>query len=211
MAAPGSPPSHGRRKRPRMRREKRSANAELDSVDRLAAAWEAAVPKFSTVSLHVFGRMQHLARFYDDALANVARRHGLIPSDVYVLLALRRSLRRLNPAELIEELSVTSGAVTKRLDRLASLSLVERHPDEADGRGVKIGLTPRGRRLVDDEILFSETFPFDAVYALSKEDRGDLTALLRRLLSSMEGKAGSYVSPKGALRKHDGSRPKRTT
>jgi DNA-binding MarR family transcriptional regulator len=193
-----------------MRREKRSANADRDSVDRLAAAWEAAVPAFSTDSLHVFGRMQHLARFYEDALAGVARRHGLIPSDVYVLLALRRASRRLNPAELIEELSVTSGAVTKRLDRLASLSLVERHPDEADGRGVKIGLTPRGRRLVDDEILFSDTFPFDAVYALSKEERAGLTALLRRLLSSMEGEAGSYVGPKGALRKHhDGPRGKR--
>jgi len=192
-------------------REKRSANADLDSVDRLAAAWEAAVPAFSTVSLHVFGRIQHLARFYEDALATIARRHGLIPSDVYVLLALRRSLRWLNPAELIEELSVTSGAVTKRLDRLASLELVERHPDEADGRGVKIGLTARGHRVVDDEILFCQTFPFDAVSTLSEEDRGRLTILLRRLLSSMEGEAGSYVGPKGALRKHDVPRTKRLT
>ena len=96
-----------------MRREKRSANGERDSVDRLAEAWEAAVPAFSTNSLHVFGRIQHLARFYEDALAHVARRHGLIPSDIYVLLALRRAPYRLNPAELIEELSVTSGAVTK--------------------------------------------------------------------------------------------------
>ena len=64
--------------------------------------------------------------------------------------------------------------------------------------------------MVDDEILFCDTFPFDAVYALSKEERGDLTALLRRLLSSMEGEAGSYVGPKGALRKHhDGPRGKR--
>jgi DNA-binding MarR family transcriptional regulator len=192
-----------------MRREKRSANGERDSVDRLAEAWEAAVPAFSTNSLHVFGRIQHLARFYEDALAHVARRHGLIPSDVYVLLALRRASHRLNPAELIEELSVTSGAVTKRIDRLASLNLVERHPDEADGRGVKIALTPRGHKLVDDEILFADTFPFEAVYALSKDDRSELTALLRRLLSSMEREAGSYVGPKGALRLHDDVREKR--
>src|ERR1700685_4856711 len=98
-----------------MGRVRRSANGARDSVDRLAAAWETAVPDFSTNSLQVFGRIQYLARFYEDALANVARRHGLIPSDVYVLLALRRASRRLNPAELIEELSVTSGAVTKRL------------------------------------------------------------------------------------------------
>ncbi len=167
------------------------------------------MPAFSTNSLHVFGRIQHLARFYEDALAHVARRHGLIPSDVYVLLALRRAPHRLNPAELIQELSVTSGAVTKRIDRLASLRLVERHPDETDGRGVKIGLTARGRKIVDDEILFSEEFPFDAVYALSKDDRAGLTALLRRLLSSMEREAGSYVGPKGALRLHDGSHVER--
>lgn len=192
-----------------MRRQKRAPSEEHDSVDRLAAAWESAVPAFSTTSLHVFGRIQHLARFYEDALAHVAERRGLIPSDVYVLLALRRSSRRLNPAELIEELSITSGAVTKRIDRLAALGLVERHRDEADGRGVKIGLTARGRRVVDDEILFSEEFPFKAVFRLAKDDRTELTVLLRRLLSSMEREVGSYVGPKGALRLHDEPRAKR--
>ena len=192
-----------------MPRQKRGAGGDGDSVDRLAASWEAAVPAFSTISLHVFGRIQHLARFYEDALGGVAERHGLIPSDVYVLLALRRSLRRLNAAELIDELSITSGAVTKRIDRLASLRLVERHRDEDDGRGVKIALTARGRKLVDDEILFAQTFPFDAVYALSDAERGDLTALLRRLLSSMERDAGSYVGPKGALRPHDAAKARK--
>jgi DNA-binding MarR family transcriptional regulator len=177
---------------------------ERDSVDRLAAAWGTAVPDFSAESLHVFGRIQHLARFYERALADVGERHALIPSDVYVLLALRRASRKLNPAELIEELSVTSSAVTKRIDRLASLGLVERHRDEADGRGVKIALTARGRRIVDDEILFSEQFPFRSVYAFSKAERTALRTLLRRLLSSMEREAGREVGPKGALRAHDG-------
>jgi DNA-binding MarR family transcriptional regulator len=173
-----------------------------DSVDRLAAAWQAAVPEFGLESLHVFGRIQHLARFYEQALADVGQRHDLIPSDVYILLALRRASRRLNPAELIEELSVTSSAVTKRVDRLASLGLVERHRDEEDGRGVKIGLTAQGRRIVDDEILFSKRFPFRSVYAFSKADRTALRTLLRRLLSSMEREAGKQVGPKGALRRN---------
>jgi DNA-binding MarR family transcriptional regulator len=183
-----------------MAREKLGTVGEEDSVDRLAAAWESAVPAFSTESLHVFGRVQHLARFYEQALANVGRRHDLIPSDVYVLLALRRASRRLNPAELIAELSVTSSAVTKRIDRMESLGLVERHPDDIDGRGVKIALTARGRRIIDDEILFSERFPFRSVYAMSKSERAQLTSLLRRLLSLMEHEAGRQVGPKGALR-----------
>jgi DNA-binding MarR family transcriptional regulator len=183
-----------------MARQRTGVDGKGDSVDRLAAAWDSAVAGFSTESLHIFGRIQHLARFYEEALAAVGRRHGLIPSDVYVLLALRRTSRRVNPAELIEELSVTSSAVTKRLDRLASLGLVERHPDELDGRGVKIALTRRGIKIVDDEILFSEEFPFRSVYGMSKADRGTLTELLRRLLSSMEREAGLHVGPKGALR-----------
>src|ERR1700738_1174331 len=89
-----------------MGRQKAGTDGERDSVDRLAAAWDSAVAGFSTESLHIFGRIQHLARFYEQALAAVGRRHGLIPSDVYVLLALRRTSRRLNPAELIDELSV---------------------------------------------------------------------------------------------------------
>jgi len=182
-----------------MARQELSVNGEGDSVDRLAAAWDGAVAGFSTESLHVFGRVQHLARFYEEALAAVGRRHGLIPSDVYVLLALRRTSRRLKPAELIEELSVTSSAVTKRLDRLASLGLVERHPDEVDGRGVKIALTRRGRKIVEDEILFSREFPFRSVYGMSKTERRQLTSLLRRLLSMMEREAGRHVGPKGAL------------
>jgi DNA-binding MarR family transcriptional regulator len=183
-----------------MARQKLSVNGEGDSVDRLAAAWDSAVAGFSTESLHIFGRIQHLARFYEEALADVGRRHGLIRSDVYVLLALRRTSRPVNPAELIEELSVTSSAVTKRLDRLASLGLVERRPDELDGRGVKIALTGRGRKIVDNEILFAEKFPFGSVYGMSKVDRRELTGLLRRLLTLMEHTAGKEVGPKGALR-----------
>jgi DNA-binding MarR family transcriptional regulator len=189
-----------------MRARKPAAGSARDSVDRLAQAWNASVPSFSTDSLNVFARIQHLARFYEEALANVGARHGLIPSDVYVLLALRRSPHPLNPAELIEELSVTSSAVTKRLDRLAALGLLIRRPDERDGRGVKIALTRAGRKVIDDEILFTDDFPFKAAYALPKTEREQLTVLLRRLLSAMEEEAGRHVGPKGALRPNEQSR-----
>jgi len=38
--------------------------------------WEAAVAGIFHRLLHVFGRIQHLARFYEDALATIARRMG---------------------------------------------------------------------------------------------------------------------------------------
>ena len=44
---------------------------------------------------------------------------------------------------------VTTGAVTKRIDRLTAQGLVTRGPAASDGRGRIVALTERGRELVD--------------------------------------------------------------
>ena len=61
-------------------------------------------------------------------------------------------------------------------------------------------------KVIDDEILFTDDFPFKAAYALPKTEREHLTVLLRRLLSAMEEEAGRHVGPKGALRPNEQSR-----
>jgi DNA-binding MarR family transcriptional regulator len=48
------------------------------------------------------------------------------------------------PSELAAKAGVTRQAVTKTLDDLERLGLVERAPDPADGRGVVVRYTPRG-------------------------------------------------------------------
>jgi DNA-binding MarR family transcriptional regulator len=175
------------------------ARSDGDSVDRIAEAWEAAVPEYRTDATHVMTRIQHLARFFEDGFARVGRAHGLAAGDVYVLLALRRAPGRLTPTELFRELSVTAGAISKRVDRLASLGFVSRHAVDADGRSVQIALTPAGRSLIDDEILFGDEFVFRAAYELTAGERADLTHLLRRFLSLMERQSDVDVGPKGAL------------
>lgn len=54
------------------------------------------------------------------------------------------------PVELAERVGMTSGGMTKVIDRLEQLELVERDPDAvADGRGLLVRLTTDGRRTVD--------------------------------------------------------------
>ena len=67
--------------------------------------------------------------------------------DFDVLASLRRAGApyRLTPTELAGTTMVTSGAVTKRVDRLVAQGLVERSVSETDGRGRVIALTPRAR------------------------------------------------------------------
>lgn len=44
---------------------------------------------------------------------------------------------------------VTTGAMTKRIDRLERDGLVARRPSMADGRGRVVALTTAGRKLID--------------------------------------------------------------
>jgi DNA-binding MarR family transcriptional regulator len=171
----------------------------VDSVDRLTAAWRAAVPAYQTDTTSIFARIQHIARFFELALARVAKRHAIAAGDIYVLLALRRSAHPLTPTELFRDLSVTAGAVSKRVDRLVAAGFVKRHAHASDARSVTISITAKGRAIIEDEILFSDEFTFRAVYELSKTERETLTALLRRLLWIMEREAGEEVGEMGAL------------
>jgi DNA-binding MarR family transcriptional regulator len=45
---------------------------------------------------------------------------------------------------------VTTGAMSKRLDRLEAAGLLTRRPSAVDGRGRVVALTPAGRELIDE-------------------------------------------------------------
>lgn len=170
-----------------------------DSVDRIVAAWKAVIPDYRVEATNVYTRIQHIARFYEDAFARVAKRHTMAAGDIYVLLALRRAARQLTPTELFRELSVTAGAISKRLDRLEALGFVRRHADDSDGRSIKVELSPAGREIVDHEIVFSNDFAFRAPTELPHADREALTHHLRALLVLLESNPGLAVGPKGAF------------
>src|SRR5689334_10812464 len=56
----------------------------------------------------------------------------------------------LTPTRLAEMAVRTTGGMTKTLDRLARQGLVRRRPDPADGRGVLVALTAKGRRTAEE-------------------------------------------------------------
>jgi DNA-binding MarR family transcriptional regulator len=83
---------------------------------------------------------------------------------------------------------ITSGGMTKRLDRLEKAGLVERCPDPTDRRGVLIRITRQGRATIDstlDTLLDAER---EAVVGALPDiaDRDRLVGLLRELLLAFE-------------------------
>ena len=126
-------------------------SSEKDAVDRIVAQWARERPELDTGPMAVIGRLHRLADLLEGELRTVFASAGLGNGDFDVLASLRRSGApyRLSPGDLSATTMVTSGAVTKRVDRLEQKGLVKRSVSDADGRGREIELTPRGKKLTD--------------------------------------------------------------
>ena len=100
----------------------------------------------------IIGRLHRLAQVLDDELRPVFEEAGLGEGEFDLLATLRRSElpRELTPGQLAASAMVTSGAVTKRIDRLERRGLVRRRVSEDDARSRRVALTEKGFALVEE-------------------------------------------------------------
>src|SRR6185312_12829398 len=97
-------------------------------------------------------RLERARTYIAAGLSEVFSRYGLSAADFQVVVNLRRagSPYRLPQARLMKALTLTSGTVSVRIERLVKLGIVTREPDPADARGQLVQLTSRGLQLFDD-------------------------------------------------------------
>jgi len=160
-----------------------------DHVDEIVAQWRRERPDLDSSPLATFGRIFRIGTLADAALSRGMEQHALQPGWFDILAALRRAGEpfELNPTELMRSTLLSSGGMTKRLDRLAEAGLVRRRPDPGDRRGTLVGLTRKGRTAVD-AALVSHLANEDGLLApLGSADRRTLDRLLRKLLIGLEG------------------------
>lgn len=69
----------------------------------------------------------------------------------YPLLVLLRDADAVAMSDLIGVLGIEKSTLTRRIDSLVRLGLVERIPDPHDARARLVALTPDGRRRLDDQ------------------------------------------------------------
>ena len=82
---------------------------------------------------------------------------------------------------------VTTGGMTKRLDRLDASGLIRREPDPRDRRGKLIALSEEGAALVDRAVEAHVQNEERLLAGLPAEKREQLAALLRELLLALDG------------------------
>ncbi len=139
----------------------------------------------------VAGRIERVAHLLDGALRPPFEAEQLGNGDFDVLAALRRVGHpfALRPVELSRAMLVTTGAVTKRIDRLEAAGLVDRRSSvEDDARGKVIRLTPAGRKLVDRMIAVHLANEDRLLAALTAPERQALGDLLAKLCASLESR-----------------------
>ncbi|MFJ4409108.1 MarR family winged helix-turn-helix transcriptional regulator [Streptomyces sp. NPDC088910] len=160
----------------------------LDHVARIQREWARERPDVDVRPQGVIGRLHRLAGRLTDELCVVYREHGLGEGDFDVLAALRRAGAPFEraPSELAEHTMVTTGAMTKRIDRLERAGLATRRPSELDGRGRVVALTAHGREVIDRAFTAHMANERRLLGALTGDEAAQLEALLTKWLARVE-------------------------
>jgi DNA-binding MarR family transcriptional regulator len=162
-----------------------------DHMDLIVAQWRRERPDLDVAALGLLGRLFRTAQLADAALAEGIAAHDLQPGWFDLLAALRRAGApyELNPTKLMRATMLSSGGTTKRLDRVEDAGLVERRPDPSDRRGTLVGLTRKGRAVVDDAVVTHLANEERLLRRLSAPQRRALDDLLRALLADLESQS----------------------
>ncbi|SRR6266540_4877777 len=153
---------------------------EPDHVARIMAQWAVERPDLDVSPQGIIGRLHRLAARLTEELVAVYAEYGLGEGEFDVLATLRRSGApyELTPSEIGAQSMVTSGAVTKRVDRLEAQGLVTRRVGEYDARGRVVALTDQGKDLIDRAFTAHMANEHRLVASLSQLERSRLAYLL---------------------------------
>lgn len=154
---------------------------------RLAHASAISVGDADVRPIDLFTKLSRTALLLDALQRECLEPYGLAFAEYSVLRILQAEpKRRSSPSRLAERIVRTTGAVTKLVDRLESAGLLERRPDENDGRAVQVRLTAAGNRLANAASR-AYTAGRERVLAFLTEDEIQATmASLDRLIELLE-------------------------
>ena len=159
-----------------------------DHVFQIQQEWARERPELDVSPLGVIGRLHRLANSLTADLTATYARFGLSEGEFDVLAALRRAGAPYEraPGQLAQFTMVTTGAMTKRIDRLQKEGLVTRRVSGDDGRGRVVGLTAEGLSLIDRAFAEHVANERRMLSALTRSEAEQLESLLAAWLARRE-------------------------
>lgn len=157
----------------------------MDNLDHIRKCWAQEMPELDTSSMALIGRLQQVNKYMSQAMSQTFRRHGLTDAAFDVLATLLRSgpPYTLTPAQLLEQLLVTSGSMTSRLISLEKQGLIQRKVSTEDKRSRQVVLTKKGHEIIKRAMKQHVETQDALLSSLSKKEKAQLTELLRCYLT----------------------------
>jgi DNA-binding MarR family transcriptional regulator len=161
-------------------------------IEDVIESWRQERPDLDLGDFLVAILVMRLGRQVDDKYDRLCRqRYKISGADMRVLFALRRAGKPFarRPTDLFRALLVTSGAITKQVDRLVESGFVVRETDNSeDNARFRIQLTAAGLRVVNQatELLSKQSPLRPGLAALSRSEVLALEKLLPKMLVALE-------------------------
>jgi DNA-binding MarR family transcriptional regulator len=160
----------------------------MDAVGKILEQWRIARPDLDVSAMGPVGRFSRVFHHLTRRMGETFARYGLNAAGFDVLATLRRSPppHALSPGELMSSMMITSGTMTNRIEQLAKAGLVTRRAHPEDARRAVVGLTDKGRDLIDAALADHVATQQALLEPLSAEEVGQLNAVLSKLLRAAE-------------------------
>jgi DNA-binding MarR family transcriptional regulator len=150
--------------------------------------WKKELPDLDLATEGIVERIQKLNKHLGRAMNETLAEFSLDRGEWWLLGALRKSgpPYRRSPGHLAEDLGLSSGAMTNRLDRLEQAGLLRRLPDPSDRRSLHVELTEAGWQRWQDSVGVQAQKEAMVASALTPKEKEQLNSLLRRLMRGFE-------------------------
>ncbi|KAA9107487.1 MarR family winged helix-turn-helix transcriptional regulator [Microbacterium rhizomatis] len=167
------------------------AERVADTPDRVAeiqAEWLRERPDLDPSPQGVIGRLHRVALALTERLTETYREFGLTEGEFDVLAALRRAGAPYERAagELADHTMITTGGLTKRIDRLEARGFVERRAEASDARRRTIRLTAAGLEVIDRAFTAHLANEHALLDDLGRDDAEALRGILARWLRALD-------------------------
>ena len=172
--------------------KQRRPPAEPDSVDSTLEVWARELPFLDLETEGIVERIHKLERYVDKAMRETLDAFDLRHGEWRLIAHLRYAgpPYRGKPGKLADDLGLSSGAMTNRLDNLERRGVLRRTDDPDDRRGVFVELTDEGNKLWEKAVGAQAEKEAIVDAALDAEEKQELNALLRRLMNAFREEHG---------------------
>lgn len=108
-------------------------------------------------------------------------------TDIDVLISLKQSGKpfKLKPGQLLDQVLITSGAMTAALNRLQSLDLIHREQDTKDGRVRFACLNEKGNQIAEEAITKKDIMAEQILDLFDDLEKRQLAQKLKKMILNL--------------------------